>query len=180
MTAICLLYSRFRSAPPRRVSSKNIADAAVIFSESRLKPWGTAHIQRGALVALIGLIWAATGLGTVHRVATGSLAGVIAVGAVALLTVVAGLVVRSAPTGAALSAAALVPVTSALALAVPGHFGAPQITLAAAGVAAWSLISLVLPRREIHSAITFSPRQPCSVSVCCWLPERVRCGGCRW
>src|ERR1700761_3155241 len=134
---------------------EDIADAAVIFSTSRLKPWGTTHIQRGALAALIGLIWAATGLGTVHRVVSGSLAGVIAVGAVALLTVVAGLAVRSARTGAALSAAALVPITAALALAVPGHFGAPQITLAAAGVAAWALISLILPRREIHSAITF-------------------------
>jgi type VII secretion integral membrane protein EccD len=134
---------------------EDIADAAVIFSTSRLKPWGTAHIQRGALVALIGLIWAATGLGTVHRVASGSPVGVIAVGAVALLTAAAGLAVRSAHAGAALSAAALVPITGALALAVPGHFGAPQITLAAAGVAAWSLISLILPRREIHSAITF-------------------------
>ncbi len=42
---------------------EDIADAAVIFSTSRLKPWGTAHIQRGAIAALVGLIWAATGLG---------------------------------------------------------------------------------------------------------------------
>ena len=27
---------------------EDIADAAVIFSASRLKPWGSAHIQRGA------------------------------------------------------------------------------------------------------------------------------------
>ena len=134
---------------------EDIADAAVIFSTSRLKPWGTTHIQRGAIAALVALIWAATGLGTVHRVATGSLVGVITVAVIALLTVVAGLAARSARVGAALSAAALVPVAAALALAVPGHFGAAQVTLAAAGVAAWSLIRLILPRREIHSAITF-------------------------
>jgi type VII secretion integral membrane protein EccD len=134
---------------------EDIADAAVIFSTSRLKPWGAAHIQRGAIAALVGLIWAATGLGVVHRVATGSPVGLIAVGVIALLTVVAGLVARSPRVEAALSAGALVPIAAALALAVPGHFGAPQVTLAAAGVAAWSLISLVLPHRENHGAIRF-------------------------
>src|SRR6185437_10839734 len=126
---------------------EDIADAAVIFSTSRLKPWGTAHIQRGAIPALIGLIWAATGLGVVHRVATGSPVGPIAVGAVALLTVVAALIARSPRVAGALAAGALVPIAAALALAVPGHFGTPQVTLAAAGVAAWSLITLILPHR---------------------------------
>ncbi len=134
---------------------EDIADAAVIFSTSRLKPWGTTHIQRGAIAGVIGLIWAATGLGAVHRVATGSPAGVFAVGAIALLTVVAGLAARSPRAGAALSAAALVPIAAALALAVPGHFGTPQVTLAAAGVAAWSLISLILPHRESRGIIGF-------------------------
>jgi len=54
-----------------------------------------------------------------------------------------------------LSGAALVPVGAALALAVPGSFGAAQVTLAAAGVTAWSLINLILPRRESHGAIGF-------------------------
>lgn len=134
---------------------EDIADAAVIFSTSRLKPWGPAHIQRGTIAALIGLTWAATGLGVVHRVATGSVAGLIAVAAIALLTVVAGLVVRSPRAAAALSAGALVPVAAALALAVPGHFGTPQVMLAAAGVAAWSLIGLILPDRESHGFISF-------------------------
>jgi type VII secretion integral membrane protein EccD len=134
---------------------EDIADAAVIFSTSRLKPWGTAHIQRGAIAALIGLIWAATGLGVVHRVATGSPVGLIAVGAIALLAVVAGLIARSPRVAGALAAGALVPIAAALALAVPGHFGAPQVTLAAAGVAAWSLITLILPRRENHGLIGF-------------------------
>jgi type VII secretion integral membrane protein EccD len=132
---------------------EDVADAAVIFSTSRLKPWGATHIQRGALAGLIGLIWAATGLGVTHRVATGSSAGLFAVGAIALLTVLAGLATRLPRVGAALSAAALVPITAALALAVPGSFGAPQVTLAAAGVAAWSLISLILPHRESRGAI---------------------------
>ncbi|WIM87088.1 type VII secretion integral membrane protein EccD [Candidatus Mycobacterium wuenschmannii] len=134
---------------------EDIADAAVIFSTSRLKPWGTAHIQRGAIAGLIGLLWAATGLGVVHRVVTGAPVGAFVVGAIALLSVLAGLFARSPRAGAALSAAALVPLAAALALAVPGHFGTPQITLAAAGVAAWSLISLILPQRENRGSISF-------------------------
>jgi type VII secretion integral membrane protein EccD len=132
---------------------EDIADAAVIFSASRLKPWGSAHIQRGAVAGLIGLLWAATGLGVTHRVITGSPAGLFAVAAIAVLAVVAGLAVRSPRAGAALSAGALVPVAAALVLAVPGSFGAAQVTLAAAGVTAWSLITLILPRRESGRAI---------------------------
>ncbi len=41
------------------------------------------------------------------------------------------------------------PVTAAFALAVPGDFGAPQVLLAAAGVAAWSVISIVVFERAI-------------------------------
>ena len=52
---------------------EDIADAAVIFSASRRKPWGTAHIQRGALAAVIGAGPAGTGLAVAHRVATGAL-----------------------------------------------------------------------------------------------------------
>ena len=132
---------------------EDIADAAVIFSASRLKPWGSAHIQRGAVAGLIGLLWVATGLGVTNRLATGSPAGLFVVAAVAVLTVVAGLAVRSPRVGAALSAGALVPVAAVLALAVPGSFGAAQVTLAAAGVTAWSLITLILPRRESGNAI---------------------------
>jgi type VII secretion integral membrane protein EccD len=134
---------------------EDIADAAVIFSASRLKPWGSAHIQRGAVAGLIGLLWVATGLGVTHRLDTGSAAGLFAVAAIAVLTVVAGLVVRPPRAGAALSAGALVPVAAALALAVPGSFGAAQVTLATAGVTAWSLISLILPRRESGNGIGF-------------------------
>jgi type VII secretion integral membrane protein EccD len=134
---------------------EDIADAAVIFSTSRLKPWGTAHIQRGAVAGLAGLVWAATGLGVVYRFATGSAVGSFVVGAIALLTVLAGLATRPARAGAAISAAALVPIAAALALAVPGNFGAAQVTLAAAGVTAWSLISLILPRRESSDTIGF-------------------------
>ncbi|BBX47628.1 type VII secretion system ESX-3 subunit EccD3 [Mycobacterium cookii] len=132
---------------------EDIADAAVIFSASRLRPWGTAQIQRGAVAGLIGLLWAATGLGVTHRLITGSPVGLFAVAALAVLSVVAGLAVRSPRAAAALSAAALVPLAAALILAVPGSFGAAQVTLAAAGVTAWSLISLILPRRESDSAI---------------------------
>jgi type VII secretion integral membrane protein EccD len=132
---------------------EDIADAAVIFSTARLKPWGISHIQRGALAAAVGLVWAATGLDATHRVATGALAGLIAVGVIAALAALGGLAARSARVGAVLSVAALVPIATALALAVPGSFGAAQVTLGAAGVTAWSLINLILPQRESGRAI---------------------------
>ncbi|HXO57154.1 MAG TPA: type VII secretion integral membrane protein EccD, partial [Mycobacterium sp.] len=83
---------------------EDIADAAVIFSTSRLKPWGTAHIQRGAVAGLVGLLWAATGLSVAYRFTTGSVVGLLVVGAIALLTVLAGLATRSPRAGAAISA----------------------------------------------------------------------------
>lgn len=134
---------------------EDIADAAVIFSASRLKPWGIAHIQRGALAAVIGLVLAATGLAVAHREVTGAPAGLIAVGVMAVLTAIAGLAARSPRAGTAVSAAALVPIAAALTLAVPGDFGPAQVMLAAAGVAAWSLISIILPRRGREHAIGF-------------------------
>ncbi|HTZ13121.1 MAG TPA: type VII secretion integral membrane protein EccD [Mycobacterium sp.] len=132
---------------------EDIADAAVIFSASRQKPWGIAHIQRGALAAVVGLIWAATALAVTHRVATGAPAGLIVVSVVAVLAALTGLAVRAPRVGAVCSVAALVPIAAALALVVPGGFGAPSVTLAAAGVTAWSLINLILPGREKGSAI---------------------------
>ncbi len=132
---------------------EDIADAAVIFSASRLKPWGATHIQRGALAAVVGLVWAATALAVTHRVVTGAPAGLYAVGVIAVLTALAGLTARSPRTGMACSIAALVPVAAALTLAVPGGFGPAQVMLAAAGVTAWSLSSIILPRRERYGAI---------------------------
>jgi type VII secretion integral membrane protein EccD len=129
---------------------EDIADAAMIFSASRLKPWGTLHIQRGALAAAIAVALLATGLSVTYRVATGALLGLVAVSAVAALTAIVGLLVtaRSTRTGMALSIAALAPIAAALALAVPGKFGPAQLTLAAAGVTAWSLIALMAPSTE--------------------------------
>jgi type VII secretion integral membrane protein EccD len=104
---------------------EDIADAAMIFATSRLKPWDMAHIRRGALAAAIAVAFLATGLGVTYRVATGALSGLVAVSVIAALTAVAGLLItaRSARTGMALSIAALVPIGAALALAVPGKFG---------------------------------------------------------
>ncbi len=132
---------------------EDIADAAVIFSTARLKPWGITHIQRGALAAVVGLIWAATGLAVTHRLVAGSSVGLFAVGAIAVLAALSGLTFRSPRAGGALSVAALVPIAAALALAVPGGFGAAQVMLGAAGVTAWSLINLILPQREIGKTI---------------------------
>ncbi len=129
---------------------EDIADAAMIFSVSRRKPWGIAHIQRGALAAVIAVAFLATGLAVTYRVATGALAGLVAVSVVAALTAIVGLLItaRSPRTGMALSTAALVPIGAALALAVPGRFGPAQLMLAAAGVTAWSLIALMVPSPE--------------------------------
>jgi type VII secretion integral membrane protein EccD len=136
---------------------EDIADAAMIFSTSRLKPWGTAHIQRGAVAAVIAVAFLATALGVTYRVATGALSGLVAVSVIAALTASAGLLItaRSARTGMALSIAALVPIGAALALAVPGRFGPAQLMLAAAGVAAWSLVALMVPSPERERVVGF-------------------------
>jgi type VII secretion integral membrane protein EccD len=136
---------------------EDIADAAVIFSTSRLKPWGTAHIQRGALAAVIGSVLAGTGLSVTHRVTGGGSVGLFAVAAIAVGTVLASLVsrARSPRTAVALSMAALAPVGAALALAVPGGFGPANVMLGAAGVTAWSLVSMVLPDRDDNRAVAF-------------------------
>ncbi|MEB3065356.1 type VII secretion integral membrane protein EccD [[Mycobacterium] zoologicum] len=126
---------------------EDIADAAVIFSASRRKPWGPGHIQRAALAAGVGLSVAATGLAAAHRVLTGQPAGLLALGAIALLAVLAALISRSRSADArlTLSIAALVPVAAAGTLAVPGSFGAAHVLLGAAAVSAWALICLLLP-----------------------------------
>jgi type VII secretion integral membrane protein EccD len=136
---------------------EDIADAAMIFSTSRLRPWGTAHIQRGALAAVIAVAFLATGLSVTYRVATGALLGLVGVSVVAALTAVLGLLItaRSPRTGMALSIAALPPIAAALALAVPGRFGPAQLTLAAAGVTAWSLIALMAPSAERERSAGF-------------------------
>lgn len=129
-------------AAPRIV--EDIADAAVIFSAARRRPWGAANIARGAALALIGLILVGTGLAVAHRVLTGELLGLFVVGGIAIATVLAALSTRgrSAALATALAVTALVPVAAAFALGVPGDFGAASILLAAAGVSAWSLISM--------------------------------------
>ncbi|MEO6795111.1 MAG: type VII secretion integral membrane protein EccD [Mycobacterium sp.] len=126
---------------------EDIADAAVIFSASRRKPWGTKHIQRAALASGVGLAFAGTGLATAHRALTGEPAGLFAAGAIALLTALAALVcrTRSADAALTLAIAALVPVAAAGVLTVPGLFGPAHVVLGAAAVSAWSLICLILP-----------------------------------
>jgi type VII secretion integral membrane protein EccD len=132
------------SGPPAPRIVEDIADAAVIFSAARKRQWGPAHIARAAAFALIGLILAGTGLAVAHRLITGELLGQFVVSGIAVATVLGALGVRtrSAVAATALAVTALVPVAAAFALGVPGDFGSPQVLLAAAGVAAWSLISM--------------------------------------
>lgn len=127
---------------------EDIADAAVIFSASRRKPWGQGHIGAGALAAAVGLVLAATGLAVTYRVVSGAPSGLFAAAAIAVLAALAALVARP-PYDGALAVAALAPIAAALALLVPGQFGPAQVTLAASGVAAWSLIRIIGSRRNL-------------------------------
>jgi len=146
------------SGPPAPRIVEDIADAAVIFSAARTRPWSPAHIARAAAVALIGLILAASALSVAHRILTGDVLGLFVVSGVAVATVLAALLARprSILLAAALSVAALVPVGAAFALAVPGDFGAPHLLLAAAGVTAWSIISITVAERSVAVFTTAS------------------------
>ncbi|WP_027331968.1 type VII secretion integral membrane protein EccD [Mycolicibacterium tusciae] len=139
------------AGPPAPRIVEDIADAAVIFSAAREKPWGAGHVQRGAAVAVIGLMLAATVFAAAHRVATGGLAGLIAACGIAVLAVLATMLAwgRTPKLATALSITALVPIAAALGLAVPGGSGASQILLAAAGVTAWSIVSITVAERAI-------------------------------
>ena len=137
--------------PPAPRIVEDIGDAAVIFSAARERPWGPVHIERFATVAIVVMILAATGLSAVHRVATDSNVGLIVASAVAVVTVLGALLSRAANPrmATALSLAALPPVAVAFALAVPGDFGAAHLLLAAAGLAAWSIVSIAVADRAI-------------------------------
>jgi type VII secretion integral membrane protein EccD len=137
-------------APASRIV-EDIADAAVIFSAARERPWGASHIDRAASAAVIGLILLATAVATAHRVITADHAGLFTVSGVAALTVLGALLTRarSPRLATALSVTALGPIAAAFALAVPGEFGAAQTLLAAAGVTAWSIISITVGERAI-------------------------------
>lgn len=139
------------AGPPAPRIVEDIADAAVIFSAAREKPWGIAHIRRGAAIAVVGLILAATAFATVHRAVTGEDVGLYVASAIAVLTVLAAMLarVRATQLVTPLSVTALAPIAAALALAVPGEFGPSQVLLAAAGVAAWSIVSITLFERAI-------------------------------
>jgi type VII secretion integral membrane protein EccD len=139
------------TGPPAPRIIEDIADAAVIFSAARERPWGPAQIQRLAAVAGIALILLGTALATTVRLLTGHSAGLFTVAGIAAVTVVASFATRARFPGlaTALAIAALAPVAAVFALAVPGDFGAAQVLLAAAGVAAWSVISIVVFERAI-------------------------------
>lgn len=139
------------AGPPAPRIVEDIGDAAVIFSAAREKPWGQAHIARFAGSALVGLIVVATAFAAAHRVAVGGNVSLLVASAIAVLTVLAALMTRttSPRLATALSIAALAPIATAFALAVPGEFGASQLLLAAAGVTAWSIVSITIGERAI-------------------------------
>jgi len=140
---------------------EDIADAAVIFSTSRLKPWGTAHIQRGAVAGLVGLTWAATGLGVVYRFATGSIVGSFVVGAIALLAVLAGLATRSPRARAAISAAiAAILVARTVQLSFSVHLPSAFTTALAVSTAARS--RMYFPQSQSPGGSMPSPGNLCT------------------
>jgi type VII secretion integral membrane protein EccD len=120
---------------------EDIADAAVLFSEARTRPWGPAHIVLAARIGVVALILVATVLAGAYgvRAALGAIAAAVALAAL--------LVRRRAPkAGAELAVTALAPILAALALALPGAETPPRALLASAGAAAWSFIWLVAAR----------------------------------
>jgi type VII secretion integral membrane protein EccD len=139
------------AGPPAPRIVEDIADAAVIFSAAREKPWGIDHIRRAATVAVVALMLVGTALAVAHRVITGDALGLFTVSGVAAATVVSALLsrIRSSRLATALAVTALAPVAAAFALAVPGDTAAPKVLLAAAGVTAWSIISITLGDRGI-------------------------------
>jgi type VII secretion integral membrane protein EccD len=146
-----LMLQPVSAGPPAPRIVEDIADAAVIFSAAQENRWGPGHLRRAAVLAAIALILAGTGLGVAHRIFTGDLLGLFVVCAVAVAAVLGALLTlaRTPRVATALAVAALPPVAAAFALAVPGDFGAAQVLLAAAGVTAWSLISLTVGERAI-------------------------------
>lgn len=131
---------------------EDIADAAVIFSEARRRSWGAEHVERIARAAVVVFVLAGTGLAAAHRVGTGSPIGLYALSVLAVLTVAAALLLRPRTGGSAveLAIAALAPIATAFALAVPGEFGAAQVLLGAAGVTAWALINMMIDKRNLQ------------------------------
>lgn len=129
---------------------EDVADAAVIFSESRRRPWNTSHLGRAARVVAIGLVLVATALSVSYHVAVGGFGALFATAGLCAITVLAGLLtaIRSPRISAELSAAALAPIAAAFAMAIPGDPDA-RVLLAAAGVSAWSLVCLFLSTSAI-------------------------------
>lgn len=130
---------------------EDIADAAVIFSEARNRPWGIDQIRRAAAIAVIGLILVCTGLAVAQHAATGHLIGLVTVSSLAAASVLAALITRPRRPdfSVALSITALAPIAAAFALAVPGEFGAANVVLSAAGVTAWAFISRIVSERAV-------------------------------
>lgn len=139
------------AGPPAPRIVEDIGDAAVIFSAAREKPWGAGQIQRGATAAVVVLALVGTLFAAAHRMATGGHAGLIATCGIALLTVLVTMLAwgRAPKLATALSITALVPIAAALGLAVPGESATSSILLAAAGVTAWSIVSITVAERAI-------------------------------
>ncbi|WP_059015398.1 type VII secretion integral membrane protein EccD [Mycobacterium sp. M26] len=130
---------------------EDIADAAVIFSEARRRPWGPARLAVGARLAVATLIVAVSAVAVAHR--AGSPIAFALVSAVAVVAAGAALALRARSSRIAgeIAALALLPIAVAFALAVPGTWGPAHLMLAAAAVAAWSVI--VLAQSEDRVAV---------------------------
>lgn len=130
---------------------EDIGDAAVIFSESRKRPWGAEHIARATRLGVVSVVLAAAFLTIAHNVHTGSTLSLAGLAAVAVAAAIGALVahLRAPRLGAELAIVALIPIAGALALSLPGSHSGPRVLLAASGVAAWSLIYLIVARQWV-------------------------------
>lgn len=140
-----LMLQPVPAGPPAPGIVEDVADAAVLFSSARSRPWTIDHIRRGARLAILGLILAVTGLAVAYHVAVGGVVPLAAAAALAAGTALAALLAakRSPRLSTELAVVALAPIAAAFALAAAGD-GAAQVLLAAAGLTAWSLVCLIL------------------------------------
>ncbi len=154
-----LMLCQLPPGPPAPPVIEDIADAAAIHAAGQTKIFNPATMLAPTAVAAglgVGAVISALALYGWLRGHT--LWAQIAAAALALVFITATAVLERSGRGSAagvLGLATVVPLGLALGLALPGHGVAPRLVLAGAGVAAWSMMLLVITNRWVaaHTAI---------------------------
>lgn len=142
-----LLLRQLPPGPTAPPVVEDIADAAAIHSASQFKPFEHSLLPLVAQIVVLALGALVCGLALLtwhgqHRWWAAAALGVLALVFIASTVVLAR---RRQPVVAArMGVATTVPLALALAASLPGDGAAPRVFLAAAGLAAWSLVLLAL------------------------------------